>query len=532
VVLLVGIAVAALGLGVASTNSVAAATTPTWQTTFRDNFDGTGLPNSKDWQLTLGTAYPGGPAAFGTGEIETLTNDPKNVDMHNGNLAITPQRDQAGAWTSARVESTRADFKPAAGGIMHVESRVQMPNVTGPEALGYWPAFWMLGGPYRQDRWSWPAIGEFDIMENVQGLNWSYGVLHCGTWGGPCNEPEGLNNGGAPCQATTCQAGFHVYSLEWDRSGPSDQLRWYIDGTLTHKVDESQVPAATWSSLADHAGYFIIMNVAIGGAFPNKLGGGPSASTKPGVPMLIDYVEVRYLGGPGTSTPPATPTPTGPATPTPTGTATATVSPTPTPTVTPIPTGTGTPGPTVTPTPIVPSAPASPSKLKVTGSTPNTITIGWSGKAGTSYDILRSGIKIATVNSLTFTDIGLQPSTPYLYSIRGNGVTTPVLTATAGGVPVAPTQTLPPTPTVGHVDPPAPGGAPGGLHVTASTPSTITIGWSGTAGTSYDVLRSGIKIATVTALTFTDIGLQPNTPYLYSIRGGGVTTAVLTAGIS
>ena len=43
--------------------------------------------------------------------------------------------------------------------------------------------------------------------------------------------------------------------------------------------------------------------------------------------------------------------------------------------------------------------------------------------------MLRSGIKIATVTSLTFTDIGLQPKTPYLYSIRGNGVTTPVLTA-------------------------------------------------------------------------------------------------------
>src|SRR6478752_3933267 len=134
VVMLVGIAVAALGLGVASTSSVAAAA-PTWQTTFRDNFDGTGLPNSTDWQFTLGTSYPGGPDAFGTGEIETLTKDPKNVDVRNGNLAITPQRDQAGAWTSARVESTRANFKPAAGGIMHVESRVQMPNVTGPEAL-------------------------------------------------------------------------------------------------------------------------------------------------------------------------------------------------------------------------------------------------------------------------------------------------------------------------------------------------------------------------------------------------------------
>ena len=90
VVLLVGIAVAALGLGVASTSSVAAAAAPTWQTTFRDNFDGSGLPNSTDWQFTLGTSYPGGPDAFGTGEIETLTKDPKNVDVRGGNLVHHP----------------------------------------------------------------------------------------------------------------------------------------------------------------------------------------------------------------------------------------------------------------------------------------------------------------------------------------------------------------------------------------------------------------------------------------------------------
>ena len=46
--------------------------------------------------------------------------------------------------------------------------------------------------------------------------------------------------------------------------------------------------------------------------------------------------------------------------------------------------------------------------------------------------MLRSGIQIATVTGRSFTDIGLFPNTPYLYSIRGNGVTTPVLTATIG----------------------------------------------------------------------------------------------------
>ena len=314
--IIISLAVSALGLGVVTSGPVAAAA-PAWETTFRDDFTGSGLPDASNWLLTLGTKYEGGPDGFGTGEIERMTNDPSNVDVRNGNLYITPQRDATGAWTSARVESTRANFKPADGGVMHVESRLQMPNVTGAEAKGYWPAFWMLGSPYRQNRWSWPAVGEFDIMENVQGLNWTYNVLHCGTWGGPCTEPEGINNGrpgnsGEPCQVTTCQAGFHTYAMEWDRSGPADQLRWYLDGALTFTVNENQVPAQTWSDLADHAGYFVILNVAIGGAFPNKLdgNGGPFPTTKPGVPMVVDYVEVKYAGGHGTPTDPTTPPPT------------------------------------------------------------------------------------------------------------------------------------------------------------------------------------------------------------------------------
>lgn len=128
-----------VGFTVTSVATVAAAA-PTWTTTFRDDFSGSGLPDPADWQLTLGTSYPGGPANFGTGEIETLTNNAANVNVSNGHLVITPQRDAAGAWTSARVETNRANFKPPAGGIMHVESRVQMPNVTGAQP-------WVTGPP-------------------------------------------------------------------------------------------------------------------------------------------------------------------------------------------------------------------------------------------------------------------------------------------------------------------------------------------------------------------------------------------------
>lgn len=418
--------------GVVAVSGPASAADSAWQTVFRDDFTGSGLPDPSKWLLTTGTSYPGGPANFGTGEIQTMTNRPENVDVRNGNLYITPQRDTAGNWTSARVESVTSTFRPPPGGVMHVESRLQLPNVTGSEALGYWPAFWMLGGPYRQDRWSWPAIGEFDIMENVQGFNWTYNVLHCGVWaGGPCNEQEGINNGknnaGTPCQVTTCQAGMHTYGLEWDDSGPVEQLRWYLDGALTFTVNATQVPADTWASLADHAGYFIILNVAMGGAFPNKLGGGPNAGTRPGVPMVVDYVEVKYAKGSGSATTPPTLPPTSPPTSPPT-TGTSPTSPTSTPPTSPP----STPATTPT-TPTTPGGTgAGPADLRVSGSTSDSITLSWSGSAAANYDVLRAGIRIATVTGTSFTDRGLLSNTPYPYSIRGAGITTPELTARIG----------------------------------------------------------------------------------------------------
>lgn len=286
-------------------------TTPGWNLAWSDDFDGANgsLPSSANWQIDTGHGYPGGPGNWGTGEIQNYTASPDNISLDgNGNLRITPLRDGAGNWTSGRIETRRADFKAPAGGTLRIEGRVQMPNVTGNAALGYWPAFWALGSPYRGNYWNWPGIGEFDIMENVNGLNSVWGVLHCGVNpGGPCDETTGLGNSRA-CPGASCQSAFHTYRFEWDRSVTPEALRWYVDGQLFHSVTKSQLGAATWADMTDHAGYFLLLNLAIGGAFPNALGGStPTAETVPGRPMLVDYVGVWTRGGGGTTDPPTDP---------------------------------------------------------------------------------------------------------------------------------------------------------------------------------------------------------------------------------
>ncbi|MGW7381803.1 glycoside hydrolase family 16 protein [Streptomyces sp. NPDC054794] len=317
--------VAVLGtLGLAAAVATAAtlpanASAPTppsgWSQVFLDDFNGpagSGI-NTADWRYTTGTSYPGGPAGFGTGEVETMTSSTSNVSLDGaGNLRITPRRDAAGNWTSGRVETNRSDFQPPAGGKLRVEARLQMPNVTGAAAKGYWPAFWMLGAPYRGNWWNWPGVGELDIMENVQGINNEWATMHCGTSpGGPCNEKSGIG-GQKACAGTTCQGGFHTYAVEWDRSTSPEEMRFYLDGVNFHTVRQNQVDATTWANATNH-GYFIILNVAMGGEFPAAFGGGPDGGTDPGHPLVVDYVQVlRSTGGGGTTPPPTTPPPTTP----------------------------------------------------------------------------------------------------------------------------------------------------------------------------------------------------------------------------
>ena len=277
-----------------------------WSLVWGDDFDGPAgaLPSAENWIIDLGHGYPGGPANWGTGEIQRYTDDPANVSLDGqGNLRITPLKTASGEWTSARIETRRADFKPAEGRILRIEGRIQMPNVTGDAALGYWPAFWALGSPYRGHYHNWPAIGEFDIMENVNGLDTVWGVLHCGVNpGGPCDESNGIGAGRA-CPGSACQSAMHTYRFEWDRSVTPNQLRWYVDGRLYHTVSQSRFDAGTWDAMTGHGGYFLLLNVAMGGAFPDGVAGfgTPTAATVPGHPMIVDYVAVWQSGDGGTA---------------------------------------------------------------------------------------------------------------------------------------------------------------------------------------------------------------------------------------
>jgi beta-glucanase (GH16 family) len=302
-------AVASIGILAAGPDQAALAAPappPGFTTVWSDDFSGASgtSPSSANWLFDLGTSYPGGAWQWGTGEVETVTNSTNNVYLDGkGHLAIRPVRDGSGKWTSGRIETKRTDFQPPPGGVLHVEASLQQPNVNATNGMGYWPAFWMLGAPARPvGATNWPSVGEIDIMEDINGRSSEFSTFHCGSLpGGPCNEYDGISSGKHACSG--CQTGFHKYAMELDYSTSPQQIRWYLDGTQFFRVNANQVDQTTWNNATQH-GFFVILNVAMGGAFPAKYGGGPNAATVSGKPMLVDYVSISTKRGSGTKTAP------------------------------------------------------------------------------------------------------------------------------------------------------------------------------------------------------------------------------------
>ncbi|MFI6345033.1 discoidin domain-containing protein [Streptomyces sp. NPDC050560] len=270
--------------------SAVPAAPPGFTTTWSDDFEGpaNSALDTGAWRYDTGEGW-----TFGTGEIETMTDSTQNVYTDgNGHLVLKALHDGSDpdtGWTSGRVETQADGFGALPGGVVRMEASIQQPDVTADNGAGYWPAFWMLGAPLRTGV-TWPGSGEVDILEDINGRSSTFGTLHCGVSpGGPCNESTGVGSGERPCAG--CQTGYHTYAVEIDRSTSPEQIRWYLDGDNYYTLSSADIDQAAWSNAVDHS-FYIIFDLAIGGAFPAAYGGGPNAATVSGGQLNVDYVAV------------------------------------------------------------------------------------------------------------------------------------------------------------------------------------------------------------------------------------------------
>lgn len=219
-----------------------------------DEFDGDALDTSI-WNYETGNGTNG----WGNGEVQYYTED--NVSVANGSLVITARREAESGFdfTSARI-TTMDKFEVTYG---RVEARAKMP-----EGGGTWPAIWMLGADF--DVVGWPATGEIDIMEFVGNKpNEVSSALHF----------PGNSGGNAIFEATDIEnasSEWHTYAVEWT----ADKITFLVDNQVNFSYDNA-------SSLPFNKDFFLIMNVAMGGA----LGGNIPAEFSE-ASMEVDYIRV------------------------------------------------------------------------------------------------------------------------------------------------------------------------------------------------------------------------------------------------
>ena len=242
-------------------NPVGGGSQSQWSLVWAEEFDGVEL-NAADWTVETGTGING----WGNNELQYYRGS--NASVAGGLLTIEARRESfaGAAYTSARIKSEGKRFLR----FGKVEIRARLP-----EGQGIWPALWMLGESFSSI--GWPFSGEIDIMEMIGGAGREdtvFGTIH---W-----DDAGVYrfSGGASSLASgTFSDGFHVFSIEWDRSS----IRWFVDGRRYHTEsiidpDKSELRQP----------FFLIMNIAVGGNLP----GSPDATTVFPQRMLVDYVRV------------------------------------------------------------------------------------------------------------------------------------------------------------------------------------------------------------------------------------------------
>ncbi|KAL2109191.1 hypothetical protein VUR80DRAFT_2845 [Thermomyces stellatus] len=222
---------------------------------WQDNFagDGGSEPSSQNWHVATDISV--------NNELQRYTTSNRNIQKSGGEtLQIIPWREGNG-WTSGRVES-KYTFTPQDGSVTAAEAQIRFGDNSKESKQGYWPAFWLLGDAVHHGT-EWPACGEIDIFESVNGKLEGSGTVHCDVdKGGVCNEPQGRG-----ASVTIPSQGWNTWRVEWDlRDGDwrKQSLSWYLNGERFHMITGGELNENAWASLA-HSKLFFILNMAIGG---------------------------------------------------------------------------------------------------------------------------------------------------------------------------------------------------------------------------------------------------------------------------
>jgi len=253
---------------------------PGYKLVWSDEFngkDGT-PPDYNSWYAESG----GG--GWGNNELEYYTNRINNAFQSNGSLVVQALKEQYGGngYTSARLNTE--NFHTFVYG--YIGARIKINT-----ADGLWPAFWMMGSSF--PRVGWPRCGEVDIFEIVNGHDNGtiddssilHGTLHMNQNGENSTSINHVSSGStinAP-KGTYWGDNWHEYSIWWNDT----TFSFLVDDVAYYSADLTS--ATQYNSFADPSNpFFFVINLAVGGQFPNHK---VDDSAFP-VQLMVDWVRV------------------------------------------------------------------------------------------------------------------------------------------------------------------------------------------------------------------------------------------------
>ncbi|MES1198250.1 MAG: glycoside hydrolase family 16 protein [Chitinophagaceae bacterium] len=253
---------------------------------FFDDFSGVSLDRSK-WnvRITGGTANNEQQAYVDSSATISIVHGMDAEGAENGALILQPR------FSPGFITKQGKEFDFISGRI-DTRNKVEFMYGTAAarirltEGSGLWPAWWMLGAG------RWPDSGEIDIMEYIGEKDWASAAVHGPGYSG---ETPFVNRLYFP--ENNDVTNWHIYAVEWT----PDSLIFKYDGVPMFRVTRPMVEH--FGKWAFNNTKFVILNFALGGAYPVKINGAKEPYN--GIPsstveliknnksrMMIDWVRI------------------------------------------------------------------------------------------------------------------------------------------------------------------------------------------------------------------------------------------------
>lgn len=156
------------------------------------------------------------------------------------------------------------------------------------------------------------------------------------------------------------------------------------------------------------------------------------------------------------------------------------------------------------------AATAIPSNFRALNITDDAVSLAWDARDGSTWNLYRDAVLVATLTSPTYVDSGLDPNTQYDYEVTAQSI---------GGTsdPAALSVTTLSAPAT-QPDP------PDGFTLVQVTYRSVQFSWTSVAETEWDVYRDTVLVASgLTTAEYSESGLADETDYDYTVvaRKGG-----------